>query len=270
MPPCGDVTSVTYPEGVLRALFTPRWLGFLGLAVLAAAVCVLLGLWQLGVARDQGLKDAVAAAGTSTRAPLPEVLSPHAPFAADLSNRPVTATGRYAAERGFVVVDRRLGQRTGSWVVTPLVTAEGTVAVLRGIVPGSPTSPPQPPAGVVTVEGTLGPGESPQPGGDLSDDQRRSIDLSVLVNQWPGQLYNAVVFASDERVGGAAVDVSAGTQLDRVPPPSLDAPLSLRNAAYAVQWWVFGLFAIWMWWKMFRAEQQGEPVVAAPREEVTA
>ena len=222
------------------------------------------------MARDEGLKNAIAAAGTSSRAPLPDVLQPHAPFAADLSNRPVTATGTYAAERGFVVVDRRLGARSGSWVVTPLVTAEGTVAVLRGFVPGSPTTSPEPPAGVVTVEGTLGPGESPLAGEALPGDQRRSIDLSALVNEWPGELYNAVVFASDEQVGGAAVDVGPRTQLDRVPPPSLDAPLNLRNAAYAVQWWVFGLFAIWMWWKMFRAEQQGETAVAAPREEVTA
>ena len=259
---------MTYAEGVLRALFTPRWLGFLGLAVLAVALCVLLGLWQLGVARDEGLKNAVAAAGTSARAPLPDVLAPHSPFTPQLSNRPVTATGTYTAERGFVVVDRRLGDRSGSWVVTPLVTPEGTVAVLRGFVPGSPTSP-QPPAGVVTVDGTLGPGESPRPGPALPGDQRRSIDLAQLVNEWPGDLYNAVIFASQEQAGGAMVDVGAQT-LDRVPPPTLDAPLNLKNAAYAVQWWVFGLFAIWMWWKMFRAEQQGEPAVAAPREEVPA
>lgn len=266
----GDSSRVTYPEGVLRALMTPRWLGFLGLALLAAAACVLLGLWQLGVARDEGLKAAVAAAGTSPRAPLPEVLSPHSPFAADLSNRPVSATGRYEAERGFVVVDRRLGEQAGSWVVTPLVTAQGTIAVLRGFVTGSPTSSPQPPAGLVTVDGTLGPGESPQSGGGLTGAQRLSIDLSALVNEWPGELYNAVIFASDERVGGAVVDPVGGSRLERVPPPSLDAPLNLRNAAYAVQWWVFGLFAIWMWWKMFRAESQGETAVAAPREEVTA
>ncbi|OFE14767.1 hypothetical protein BA895_08785 [Humibacillus sp. DSM 29435] len=259
---------MTYPEGVLRALFTPRWLGFLGLALLAVAVCVLLGLWQLGVARDEGLKDAVAAAGTSSPAALPAVLAPHAPFTPELSNRPVTARGTYAVERGLVVVDRRLGDRSGSWVVTPLVTSEGTIAVLRGFVPGSPTSPQAAPGGVVTVDGTLGPGESPRAGPALPGDQRRSIDLAELVNQWPGALYNAVIFASNEQVGGAAV--GAETSLDRVPPPTLDAPLNLRNAAYAVQWWVFGLFAIWMWWKMFRAEQQGEPAVAAPREEVPA
>jgi hypothetical protein len=55
-----------------------------------------------------------------------------------------------------------------------------------------------------------------------------------------------------------------------VPPPDIDTSLNLRNAAYAVQWWVFGLFAIWMWWKMFRAEQQADAVPAAEREEIHA
>ena len=51
-----------------------------------------------------------------------------------------------------------------------------------------------------------------------------------------------------------------------MPPPDVDTPLNLRNAAYAVQWWVFGLFAIWMWWKMFRAEQQADEPCRLPRE----
>ena len=74
---------------------------------------------------------------------------------------------------------------------------------------------------------------------------------------------------------GSATASAAATEtpapgLTRVPPPDTDTPLNLRNAAYAVQWWVFGLFAIWMWWKMFRAEQQAEAVPAAEREEIPA
>lgn len=267
----GWATGLTYSEVVLRALLTPRWLGLLALTMLAAAGCVLLGLWQLGVARDEGLKDAVVAAGTRSRAPLPDVLQAHASFPPDLSNRPVSVTGRYDTQRSFVVVDRRLGDRSGSWVVSPLVTSAGTVAVLRGFVPGSPSAAPAPPPGVLTVDGTLGPGESPRTGTDLGREQRRSIDLATLVNEWPGELYNAVVFASDERVAGAAgAPGDPATGLSRVPPPSLDAPLNFKNAAYAVQWWVFGLFAIWMWWRMFRVEQQTVGTVPARKEEVTA
>lgn len=242
---------VTYAEGVFRGLLSPRWAGLTLLMVGVVAACVLLGLWQLGVARDEGRKEAVAAAAALPRLPLEQVTLPHSPFEAEFSNRPVTVTGRYAAELGFVVPERRLGGRDGSWVVTPLVTEAGTVAVLRGFVDGVPSQVPPPPTGEVTLTGTLGPGESPRQGPPLPDGQRRSVDLAALVNEWPGDLYNVVVLASAE-VGASGVGVT--TDLTRVPPPQLDAPLNLKNAAYAVQWWLFGLFAVWMWWKMFRAE----------------
>jgi cytochrome oxidase assembly protein ShyY1 len=247
---------------VLRRLLTPRWVAFLAGLLVVVAACVLLGMWQLGVARDHGREDAVSAAAQLGRAPLSQVTAPHRPFAPELSNRRVSVTGTYDASRSFLVVDRRLGARSGSWVVTPLDTGSGTVAVLRGFVPGTPASAPAPPAGPVTVLGTLGPGESPRTGDPLQGRQRRSIDLAALVNEWPGDLYNAVVFASAEHAGTDASDASGTTVtapgLTRVPPPTLDAPLNLRNAAYAVQWWVFGVFAIWMAWKMFRAEHEAE------------
>lgn len=258
---------MTYPCGVFRGLLTPRWLGLLLVLVVAVGACVLLGLWQLGVARDEGRREAIEAAAQQARAPLSEVTRPHAAFEADYSNRPVSVTGTYAAERTIVVVGRRLDGRVGSWVVTPLVTEVGTVAVLRGFVDGTPATPPAPPTGEVTVLGTLGPGESPRDGERLPEPQRRSVDLAALVNEWPGDLYNVVVLASSESASGGAVTHPGVT---RVPPPDATSHLNLRNAAYALQWWVFGLFAIVMWWKMFRAEQQAHPAPAARKEEARA
>jgi cytochrome oxidase assembly protein ShyY1 len=235
---------------VFTGLLAPRWVGLTALMLASVAACVLLGLWQLGVARDEGQKEAVASAQALPRQSLDAVTAPHSAFKAEFSNRPVSVTGVYAAELGFVVPGRRLGGRDGSWVVTPLVTQQGTVAVLRGFVDGVPGSLPAPPSGSVTVEGTLGPGESPRAGAAMPQGQRASVDLAALVNEWPGNLYNVVVLASSEQ----PAPVPAATVI-RVPPPQLDAPLNLRNLAYAIQWWVFGLFAVWMWWKMFRAEQ---------------
>ncbi len=75
---------------------------------------------------------------------------------------------------------------------------------------------------------------------------RGSLDLAVLVNQWPGDLYNLFVFALDD--GAAPVDGVA-----RIPPPVIGgSSLSWRNGAYALQWWVFGLFAIYFWWRTVR------------------
>ena len=163
-----------------------------------------------------------------------------------------------------MVPDRRLGGRVGSRVVTPLTTPEGTVARAPWLRRWHADERATAARGDGTVLGTLGPGESPRSGPALPDGQRRGIDLARLVNEWPGDLYNVVLLASSE-------SGHADAALARVPPPQApDTPLNLRNLAYAVQWWVFGLFAIWMWWKMFRAEQQpatSEP--AAPREDAT-
>ena len=262
---------MTYAVGVLRGLLSPKWLGLFAVVLVAVAACTMLGLWQLGVARDEGHKAAVAAASQLQPAPLQQVTRAHAGFEAEFSNRPVTVTGTYDDERTILVVDRRLGDRVGSWVVTPLETEGGTVAVLRGFVDGVPATVPPAPQGTVTVSGSLGPTESSRPGPALPAPQRRSVDLASLVNEWPGDLYNVVVLASAEAAGpdptGPAV-VAPG--LSRVPPPDIDTPLNLRNAAYAVQWWVFGVFAIWMWWKMFRAEQQADAAPTAEKEEVHA
>ena len=44
--------TVTYPWVVFRRLLTPRWVGLLAALAVVVAACVLLGMWQLGVARD--------------------------------------------------------------------------------------------------------------------------------------------------------------------------------------------------------------------------
>ena len=48
------------------------------------------------------------------------------------------------------------------------------------------------------MSGTLAPGESSVASASLPPGQLGSVDLARLVNLWPGQLYNAFVFATDE------------------------------------------------------------------------
>lgn len=133
-----------------------------------------------------------------------------------------------------------------------LSAATRVLAVVRGFVT-DPTQAPRPPSGRVTVTGSLAPGESPSTMGALPEGQLGAVDLSVLVNQWQGQLYDAFVFATAERgPSGAAVDL--GAELRRIPPPNPTggSGLAWRNAAYALQWWIFALFAAWMWVKVVR------------------
>jgi len=258
---------------MLRTALRPRWLG-LAVVVLVMVGFGMLGLWQLNVARDKGRAQQVRDAPTRPVADLAAVLSPHQAFPLDGTGRRITATGRYDQSGQVLVTPRLLRGERGYWVVTPLVVRStgARIAVVRGFVmdprdaaaAAVPPVPPVPPvpAGApatsdVTVSGSLAPGESPAgdpPRGDaaLPDGQLAALDLSVLVNRWPGALYNAFVFATAERPDLTAISTPA---LQRVPPPALvGGGLAWRNAAYALQWWAFALFAGYMWWRMVRED----------------
>jgi cytochrome oxidase assembly protein ShyY1 len=245
---------------VLRTALKPRWLGLFALLLVVVAACVQLGLWQLHVARDQGLADALRRAHEARPTLVDNVVRPHEPFPNPQSGRAVTAVGAYEAGGQFLVGPRRLHGRAGFWVVTPVLVSESgaRLYVVRGFAT-DPSAVPEPPAGQVAVEGSLAPGESPAAAPTTLPPSPRpalgSVDLSVLVNQEEGDLYNAFVFVQTERTaGGAGLATPAG--LERVPPPEVVGGLKWRNAAYAFQWWVFGGFAVFMWFRMVREDAQ--------------
>lgn len=233
---------------MLRTALKPRWLGLLAGVVVVTVSFALLGLWQLNVARDKGRTEALEAAPSLPVAPLSQVLRPHTEFPVAATGRRVTTTGTYAGESQLLVAGRRLDGTRGYWVLTPLrVAGSGAVLpVVRGFV--SEPAAPRPPAGPVMVTGSLSPGEGPAGSTPSAPGQIGSVDLSVLVNRLPGELYNAFAFALQEDPA-PAVSLAG---LRRVPPPALEHGLAWRNAAYALQWWVFALFAAYMWFRMVR------------------
>ncbi|MEO5608795.1 MAG: SURF1 family protein [Ornithinibacter sp.] len=246
---------------MLRTALKPRFLGLFGLCVVIAIAFGQLGRWQLGVAEDSASREALESARALTPAELSSVLQPHAAFPGELSTRPVTATGSYAGAGQVLVPDRFLDGVRGLWVITPFVvdSTRATLPVLRGFVqdPGGAGAPP---TGTLTITGALAPGESPSDA-PLPQGQIGSVDLSLLVNSWPGDLYNAFVFLSAEVP-------STGTQLTKVPTPVAPTGLKWRNAAYALQWWIFAAFAFWMWWRMVRdsAREEREHLEGRPSE----
>jgi surfeit locus 1 family protein len=253
---------------VLRTALTPRFLGLLGLVLVLCATFVWLGRWQLGVAESSAHRDAVEQARAQAPAELVTLLQPHAPFRGDLSSRPFTARGHYVADGELLVPARRLDGRAGLWVLTPFVVdrSAATLPVVRGFVTDA-GSVPSPPEGTVTISGGLAPGESPSPD-PVPSRQIGSVDLSQLVNTWPGELYNAFGFVESEDPADAA-------RPTRVPTPIGETDLQWRNAAYAVQWWIFALFALWMYGRMLRdetrrAQAQRETDAPADRLPVTA
>jgi len=242
---------------VLRTAFSPRWLGGLVVVMVLAAGMVWLGFWQWRVAEEDGRADALRTATERPVLVLTDYLTPHAAFPSDGSNQRLSAVGHYEPAQRVLVVDRRLDGVAGRWVVEPFVVdATGArIPVVRGFVPETAAGTAYPLVGMpatatLTLVGSLAPTESPQAArAPLGAHEVTSVTTGSLLNEWGGEIYNAFLFAVSETPADAAAAVP---QLRLVPPPEIPSGLTLRNAAYALQWWVFAVFVVWMWARMVR------------------
>ncbi|MCX4748050.1 SURF1 family protein [Kitasatospora sp. NBC_01287] len=240
-----------------RFLLTARWLGGTVLALVAIAVCLWLGSWQLS--RFEGRVSshhtaAPAAPGGSAQpaaGPLETVLGgPQAQVSTTTLGRAVAATGQYDAAHQLLVPDRALDGRQGYYVLTPLRTATGrAVAVVRGWLPGSPgAAVPAPPTGQVTVEGRLQASETSDTSGavngGLPTGQLGMISPATLVNLLPYPVYDGWVAADGVPAGLTAVPT---TQPDG--GNGLDAR-AFQNLGYTLEWFVFAGFVCFMWFRL--------------------
>lgn len=250
---------------MLRTALRPRLLGLLVLAVVLAVLGIIAGRWQWSVAHDVARADAVREIQQRPVQPLGQVVAPHEGFPDDGSGQQVSTRGDYAGETRLVV-GRLIDGEEVIWVLERFVVAEteANLAVVRGWLPKG-EAPPSPPSGTIELVGSLAPPEAPDTGVGLPEGQMTSVDIAQLVNEWPGEMYNAFVFAVAEDGSPKASGV------ERVPPPLPDTSLQFRNVMYAVQWWAFSVFALWMWTKMVRqAARRDETVEAVETKEDVA
>jgi len=254
-----------------RFLLTPRWLGILVLALVAAAVMVLLGRWQYHRYEARHAVNArIDAAATAQPRPLAAVLPvPGAsagtagpPPSADASYTRVTVTGRYDPANIVLVRGRTVDRQVGFEIVTPLRLADGSaVLVDRGWVPpapggamAQPTLPPTP-DGDVTVTGVLKLSESR--GGDVTRAEgrleTRRIAVPRIAAQLPYPVFGAFVALDDQVPTADAAFVA-------VPP---DRQNDWLNGGYAVQWWLFaGMTLVAYGWLARREARGPRPAVA--------
>jgi cytochrome oxidase assembly protein ShyY1 len=256
---------------VLRTALQPRWLALLGAVVVVAVAFGWLGSWQLGVARDRGAEKARREVAARPPIAVDQVLRPQQPFATAADGRQVIARGSYDPKRQVLVAHRLQHGVDGWWVVGALRTdAGGWLPAVRGWVP-TPDDPRasagSTPVGPVEVRGVLQPDDAPvEDAAPLPDGRLAALDAADLVNRWGSPIYNGFLVVTQETpTSGAALSAS---QPERVPPPTPQpSGLAWRNAAYAVQWWVFAGFAFVLWWKMVRQDQLDRS--ASPREKVS-
>ncbi|MET9108300.1 SURF1 family protein [Streptomyces zhihengii] len=235
-----------------RFLLTPRWWGINVFVLLAIPFCVFMGSWQLGRFEDRvdSHREAEQRPGAEeqTAAPLGELL----PVDKETSGRQATASGRYGEQ--FIVPERRLDGKPGSYVLTLLRTESGkTLPVVRGWLPQGGTAPAVP-AGEVTVTGALQASETPgtdgaHTAGGLPAGQLGIISAASLVNLVPDDMYDAWVTLAKADSGLTAVPASAPQN------SGLDLK-AFQNLGYTGEWFVFAGFVLFMWFRLVRREAE--------------
>ncbi len=249
------------PTTMLRAALRPRMLGLLVLLLAAAAVCGLLGAWQLGRAELRGeasREERAASLAAAAPVPLASVLAPQTSFRGDFVGRKVAVRGTYESSGQVVVPDRVHDGAAGFLVLTPLrVSSAGgageaagaVLPVVRGWVATAADASP-PPEGPVDVVGFLQASE--QSGPAIAEGRSAAISSAQLVGAWGGPIYTGyLVLSSSTPPQDAALALLA--------PPTMPggSGMNLQNLAYAAQWWIFGGFAVLLWLRMVRDEARG-------------
>ncbi|MCD9199403.1 SURF1 family protein [Aeromicrobium wangtongii] len=228
----------------LRAWLSPGLLALHALGLVAVVFCVVMGLWQAG-AYDDRQHDEQADKRSVPQVQLTELWDPDGPFMKTYNHRPVTFEGQFApASDQIWVTGKEQDGKDGAWLLAPVQVEGGeTMLVLRGWAPETGAFP-EVPTGRVQIDAVLEPGEKISGSFDPADRTIGAVRIPSLINELPYDLYSGYAISTVE-------DLSGG--LDLVPPPQpsdVSWTVGLRNLAYAMQWWVFGLFAAFMWWRM--------------------
>ncbi len=241
-----------------RFLLTPRWLALNLLVVLLIPVMVKLGFWQWHRYEAKAERNERVSDNRGRDAvPATDLFAVGRDLPSADQWRKATATGRYDQAHEYLVRHRQLDNELGFFVVTPLVTQDGTILLVnRGWVPNPDSATARPdvpdaPTGQVTVTVRARPSETRERTG-IKD--RDGLPEGQVMRIDTGQL--AAALGTDAVYGGYG-------QLAEETPSPAEAPALLPlpdaedtglNLAYAVQWWIFAVALIAMWIKIIRRE----------------
>ena len=248
-------------EGVPR-LLAPRFWGVHLLALVLVSAAGALGVWQFDAWQTRRASEAADLTRLDP-VPLDSVLGPDDPFPGDRVGQPVVVEGTWVPDGSVFVAGREHEGRDGYWVVTPLAIGEASapaLPVVRGWV-ADPGDAPSPPHGHAELVGWLQPPEGTgEEDTDPTDDVLPQLRIADVIQHVDQDLYGAYAVVADRVTAGAwpsgANAVNDGTSglqaatLEQL--PDAGAFTAVRNLLYALEWWVFGGFAAFVWWRYLR------------------
>ncbi|MCU1513728.1 MAG: SURF1-like protein [Microbacteriaceae bacterium] len=226
---------------IWRLALTRRWLGYLGLAVLFAVICVALSLWQVARTNEARAGNQLVDQNfNGTPRPLTEILPSLRSYDASDEWQQVSMSGSYLAADQLLVRNRPLDGNPGFEVLVPLKLQDGSVFIVdRGWVPtgndqDAPDSVPKPPAGQVEVIARVKAGEPTLPGRSAGTGQVATIHLPTVAKLVGDPTYTGAYGLMVTETPATA------TRPREYPEPQLDEGL---HVSYAIQWVLFGVMA---------------------------
>ncbi|MCT2024636.1 SURF1 family protein [Dermabacter hominis] len=260
---------------MLRVALRPKFLGLLALMATATLVCGLLANWQF----ERATRALDARDETQSAAPVPieELMDAHAPVTNAVQGRLASFTGEFVPSEQVLVPGREIDGHDAAVVVT---NARITKGPLRGtsipVARGYTTAPssewgtlPEPPAGsheiVVRLEASEEASGTVRHEGDGGVATVGTLSSTLLVNVWEGPMlagYGALTNEARQYMAGRgesdgtnATAADAWRDLGPLPAAqsSFTSGLNLQNFGYMLQWILFGVFFLYIWWRSVRS-----------------
>lgn len=253
---------------MLRTALKPRWIGFLILTLAVASLFVLLTQWQF--AQSTAVQPRTHAE-TETPVALTEHFEPGVAMMSDQADQMVHFTGTIDPEHTVQVESRVDEGNVGLWLVSS-ADVEGApennnIPIAWGWIPeeieadtseitalfeeSTGLSMDEP----MQIHGRLIPGEGPTPNTNHFIEPKRTQMLSTaeLVNLWNQPLYAGYVVAETFTVDGTEHVVSGeGIEDVGVAPQPEEREVAWLNIFYAVEWFIFAVFSLYLWWRFVR------------------
>lgn len=234
-----------------------RWIAVLVLSLALAGGFAAFAQWQLARSVEN---TEVVDIDTESAVPLTDIAEPGRGVTEAQVGRIVTVTGRLVETDYVRLEPRSLDGRPGSWLVGRLLTDDGvSLAVALGFLPDGAAAG-EPAIDRTEWTGRYLPSEEAQ-SSDFEEGQFSAMSVPALLNVWvePGAVYGGFLIAEGPPPGYEQIVAVA---------PEREVTLNLLNLFYAIEWVIFGGFAIYLWYRLVRdaverQEEEGAEDVSA-------